>query len=428
MLKRPPSSALSRRGLLAASSALLPTAMLWMPGVGRAVEPSARRFLFVFAQGGWDQTCLFAPLFGAPNIDMEVDAVEANAHGIPYVQHEGRPSVTTFMERYGDRTCFINGFEVRSVAHDACVRLAMTGTSLPSSDDWPSLIAASTGADLLLPLIHLSGPSFTYDRGSAVVRVGSSGQLPDLISGDVFLRADQALSLPPASQEALEDAFVTARVNRLAVAAGRGREKLLLDRSVGVQDRMDRIGGLADSLRFGSSNTLTEGMDLLVNAFANDLARCGMVRHVGWKGLGWDTHSNDFQQALNFEELFDAIVTTMETLDSLPGKVERTLAEEVTIVVMSEMGRYPQYNYRGGKDHWTYTSCLLVGAGVAGGQAIGAYDESCGGEKVDLLSGETTESGVSLLPDHIGATLLTLAGVDSEALLPGVEPVHAAIS
>jgi hypothetical protein len=47
---------------------------------------------------------------------------------------------------------------------------------------------------------------------------------------------------------------------------------------------------------------------------------------------------------------------------------------------------------------------------------------------VDLLSGETTESGVSLLPDHIGATLLTLAGVDSEELLPGVEPVHAAIA
>ena len=51
----------TRRELLALSSALL-----WAPGLPvRAAEgDSSRKFLFVFAEGGWDQTRLFAPLFG----------------------------------------------------------------------------------------------------------------------------------------------------------------------------------------------------------------------------------------------------------------------------------------------------------------------------------------------------------------------------
>jgi uncharacterized protein (DUF1501 family) len=79
---------------------------------------------------------------------------------------------------------------------------------------------------------------------------------------------------------------------------------------------------------------------------------------------------------------------------------------------MSEMGRTPQRSASGGKDHWTYTSTLLIGSGIAGGRTVGAWSELLTGEKVDLASGDVSDTGVSLLPGHIGATLLALADID----------------
>ena len=95
--------------------------------------------------------------------------------------------------------------------------------------------------------------------------------------------------------------------------------------------------------------------------------------------------------------------------------------------VMSEMGRFPQENARGGKEHWTYTSALLMGSGVRGGQTIGGYDEYCFGKKVELGSGEVSNQGVSLLPGHFGATLLQLADIDYGDFVVGAQPIWAAI-
>jgi hypothetical protein len=81
-----------------------------------------------------------------------------------------------------------------------------------------------------------------------------------------------------------------------------------------------------------------------------------------------------------------------------------------------------------GKDHWTYTSAMLIGSGVAGGQAIGDYDEYLLGEAVDLRDGGVSDSGVDLLPGHIGATLLALGDVDPGEYIEGAEVIEAALA
>ena len=88
------------------------------------------------------------------------------------------------------------------------------------------------------------------------------------------------------------------------------------------------------------------------------------------------------------------------------------LADQVTIVVLSEMGRHPRYNVWGGKDHWTFTSAMLIGAGVRGGQVVGAMDDDFRGLPIELDTGEVREDGTRLLPEHLGATLMALADVD----------------
>ena len=77
----------SRRSFLASSLASLGVGLtlgrsMW-PGVARAgVGASKRKFIFVFAQGGWDPTRVFAPEFSNPNVDLEAAAERAVAGGM----------------------------------------------------------------------------------------------------------------------------------------------------------------------------------------------------------------------------------------------------------------------------------------------------------------------------------------------------------
>jgi hypothetical protein len=85
----------------------------------------------------------------------------------------------------------------------------------------------------------------------------------------------------------------------------------------------------------------------------------------------WDTHERNFpilkeNHLPNFDQTYSAL---MEDLD------QRGLLDETLVVTMGEMGRTPQINGNGGRDHWTFCySVLLAGAGVRGGSIYGASD------------------------------------------------------
>ncbi|MGV3660457.1 MAG: DUF1501 domain-containing protein [Prosthecobacter sp.] len=93
---------------------------------------------------------------------------------------------------------------------------------------------------------------------------------------------------------------------------------------------------------------------------------------------GWDTHGDNFnclrQHLLpKFDRGFSAF---LEDLSS------RGLLDETLVLVTSEMGRMPKVGARrsggpggAGRDHWTACmSVLMAGAGIRGGQAVGATD------------------------------------------------------
>ena len=120
----------------------LGTAALGLPrlSLGQSVE-SDHKFLFVFAPGGWDPLCVFAPKFGATYIDMEPDASAYTVAGHQLVDHSGRPEVRQYFERYGDQTAIINGLSTRSVSHEVCTVVATTGSTRGNTPDWSSLVA-----------------------------------------------------------------------------------------------------------------------------------------------------------------------------------------------------------------------------------------------------------------------------------------------
>ncbi len=417
---------LTRRSVLA-----MTTAGLVLPGRVCAAPASERRFLFVFVRGGWDTSRVFTPLFDNPYASQEDGAVLASAGNIPFVDHPDRPSVRTFFERWHEDLAVLNGFEVRSVTHERCRKILMTG-SADGQDDWPTLLAAHGSTELVLPHIVVSGPAYSNRHSAKIVRVGSAGQLPELLDGTALERSTQAVAPPSGDLGALQDAFLREQLETLGSAAGRGRESALIQGYVGALDQLAATAEYTDALDLvpsygGCSRDLTNDAKAVLDTFELGLSRCGMIQHNGWCDSSWDTHDANDAQTLHFEELFGYLSAILEDLETRTGPDGDALARSTTVVVISEMGRHPQLNSYGGKDHWTFTSAMLLGAGIRGGQVVGSLDDNGTGVPIDLTSGEPSGSGTVPLASHLGATLLALGDVDPAEHLDE-SPIQALLS
>ncbi len=377
-----------------------------------------RRFLFIFCQGGWDPAWAFAPLFDSGRVDMPSEAAAAEVEGIPFVDVAAAPSVRGFFEQFGDQTCVINGLEIQAVAHSACERIAMTNSATEGGDDWAAILAGNAHTAPLIPHLHVSGPAFGNRFASSIVRGGTSGQLASLLDGEALARSDLPAGGLSESALRLADARSLARAQRWASTAPAGRGAQLGEAAVAAEGALGELTDLSDMLVQGGSTALVDRLALPLAALSAGVSRTAMVSYKAWDNVfnGWDTHQDVSLQANHYEELFAALTTVLPALGS-----------NTTVVVLSEMGRFPRINTTGGKDHWTYTSAMLIGAGVAGGQAIGAYDSELLGLPVDLASGALHSGGTSLLAGHLGATLLALGDVDPAEYVRGASPILAAI-
>ncbi len=412
---------LSRRNLLA-----LGTAGLLYPRRARASAASDRKFLFVFCPGGWDPTAVFAPVFNAGIDHFNGDDIETFGE-LALVGNSGRPAVSSFFGRWASHTCLINGLQVPSVAHDVATRWTLTGASVDGLEDWSSIIAGSSVVERVLPNVHVSGPIFPGRFGDASVRVGLNGQFASLLDGTVLQASAAEVPAVSAAREVHEEAWIRARVARWGEKAAAGMpqriaaaEQLALERAASLVDVSDSFA-VEDGTLYGTAS-------VIVRALALGTSRTGVVALGTGNNGDWDTHSgNDLQQAL-FEDLFGGLDLLMADLDALPGETTATLLEETTVVVLSEMGRTPLRNAAGGKDHWTWTSAMFMGSGVAGGRSVGGWTDTLIGQNVDLATGAVSGSGQRLVPSHLGATLLALADIDPEEFIdPAVGTVIEAV-
>jgi len=419
---------MQRRQFLFGASALLTA--FGLPTAGLAKSPTdGRKFLFVFNPGGWDPTRVFAPEFDNPNVDLEAAAQRATAGGLAYVDHPARPSVRNFFSAFHAQTLLFNGVMVRSIAHEICTMIMMTGSSSGLSPDWPTLIGDAARGDTTLPNLVLGGPSFPGDRGVAVARTGANGQLESLLSGRAFDGSEQPVDGPSRPAESIVDRYLQRRAEaRVLGARAAGEEALVRE----FQDSMDKLGGLKDlryTMDFQSGGTLADQAEVAAQALSLGVSRSVCLSFAGDSQFGWDTHAdNDNIQSALFEDLFAGLVSLMATLQATPGTHGGTLADETTVVVLSEMGRTPQLNELIGKDHWPYTSVMVISPDVTGGRVVGGFDESYYGKLVDPGSGDTTDKGQVLSAEAVGATLLTLAGVDPEEHISGVSPILGVLS
>ncbi len=96
------------------------------------------------------------------------------------------------------------------------------------------------------------------------------------------------------------------------------------------------------------------------------------VRFVTVNYGGWDHHKKIFEgldkKVPEFDQGFSTLIRDMH---------DRGTLKETLVVAMGEFGRTPKVNKDAGRDHWGRAgSMIFAGAGVRGGQIIGATDKN----------------------------------------------------
>jgi len=406
----------SRRRLLQALAAATTVAPLGRRARAGGVRGADMKFIFVYNLGGWDPTRVLAPAFGNPNVDMESDAEPMTVGDLSFVDHPDRPNVRAFFETWQDRLSIVNGVRGRSLAHDVCRQVSMTGTTSGTQPDWPSLLAQARANDCLLPDLVLSGPSYPAELSPYVARAGYQGQLQALSTGSILGSTDLPVSDASLADPDLIDAEVARRARAAAARARAGREADLTRTMSEAIDRATTLKAMRDELDFSTGLTVTDAMNLAVDALSMGLSRVVTLDFPNnvfpYSIHTWDSHvSNDANQSPLWDGLFENLSQLMDTLRATSGLVGASLLDETVVVVLSEMGRTPRLNTSGGKDHWPHNSAMLLIPDVAG-RVIGGYDDDFLGMGVDLETGAVDEGADPIVDASLGATLLALGDID----------------
>lgn len=118
---------------------------------------------------------------------------------------------------------------------------------------------------------------------------------------------------------------------------------------------------------------------------------------------GWDDHRSLF---VNYKkdkaERVDIGVSAL-----LQDLADRGTLDNTMVVLLGEFGRTPKINKDAGRDHWSFAmSVLMAGAGIPGGQIVGATD----------VKGYYANENI-YAPEDFASTLYTKMGVDPNAVL-----------
>jgi hypothetical protein len=111
---------------------------------------------------------------------------------------------------------------------------------------------------------------------------------------------------------------------------------------------------------------------------------------------GYDAHVNVEKSSREifpvFDQAFSALIEDLE---------DRGLLDSTLVLAIGEFGRTPHINHSGGRDHWPGVfSIAVAGAGIEGGQIIGASDAQGGAPKDRPISIE-----------DLGATIYKKLGI-----------------
>jgi hypothetical protein len=381
--------------------------------------------ILVFLTGGAPQHEMFDPKPDAPaEVRGEFNPIETCVPGIRVGEH-----IPGFAKRM-DRLAIVRTLCHKNDGHLPATHWVLTGRAMPglpenvgadkirSRTDWPSYAAA---LDYFYP---------RSDGAPNGVNLPTYLQEPPLLWPGQYAGCMGPKHDPwQITDDPNKPGF---RVQNLSLPSGFTVDRLQTRRSLlecvnGQQDRLARLAetrSLADKQR-DAFTLLTSG------AFAEafriekeaDAVRDRYGRHTFGQSLLLARRLVEagvpiVQANMGIVQTWDLHAATgvslkkrlLPPLDQGVGALlddlqERGLLDETLVIVVGEFGRTPTLNKDAGRDHWSGVfSAAFAGAGIRGGQVIGASDAQGG---APATQGYT--------PDDLGATVYHLLGINPEA-------------
>lgn len=369
-------------------------------------EPYEGRFwIFVNAGGGWDPTSLCDPKGATSEDDPDPmnhylrDQI-GQAGNISYAPAPGNQE---FFDKYYQRLTIINGLDTATNGHDSGSRHIWSGRL---AEGYPSLAALLAGSLApTKPLAFISNGGYDLTQGLvAPTRTGSTGALgriaypnrPDPGDGERSYHLDSTMErIQLAQQERL-----AAKRERMGLPNRRASMNQLFLATQG-KNEIRRLTEFLPDLD-GSNNPLLRQAQLAIAAY-----RAGVSVSANLNIGGFDTHGDHDNRS------FPRMQMLLQGVDFIMEEAARQgVGDKVMVAVGSDFGRTPGYNGDNGKDHWSITSMMFIGAGIPGNRVIGSTDDGHVPIPVNPTTLASDPNGIRIEPKHVHGALRRLAGVD----------------
>lgn len=369
-----------------------------------------RRLLTIYNKGGWDTAMLFDPHLDSNFIEVPQNTTEERFGNIRIASSPEREPVSEFFQQHSDKIAIVNGVTVGSISHDKCEQMFFTGSRKTDAPDYASIIASQQSTESPLPYVILSGPRITGNLGSMVTNVDS-----------VFSEIIQSSNAPnQVPHEQIAD---------FLFSQSRDSDDRLIQEYHSSLERRLELNNWLDLFNISGDMTADEQFALTARLFAEDITQSALIKIETLPFHYWDTHNgNDPIQSGCYNYLFERLSHLLEILSSTSDSSGASLLETTTVLVISEMGRMPIYNILQGKDHWPYTSMMLLGAGIQGGEVFGRTDDTLVSTEISMETGEASGNGTILTAENMIAGLLESFGIDPVEALGDVDPFRACFS
>ena len=323
--------------------------------------------ILLWMQGGPSQFETFDPKPGHAN-GGETKAIATSVPGIQF--SENLPKLAAV----ADRMAVVRSMTTREGEHQRATYLMHTAYLPMASVKYPamgSVVAKETPRpDCELPSFVRIGQGLVTAGGGFLGTqydpfvVGAAGRLPENTRPTTDTgRFDRRLNLLSRLQAAHAPGSSSGEHEKLYASASR----MIKSTQMEAFD-LDREG---ESVRSAYGSGPYSSACLL----ARRLVESGVTFVEAVLG-NWDTHFDNFTRSRSLCEQLDQPFAALVNDLAQRGMLDKTL-----VVWMGEFGRTPRVNPRAGRDHFPRAfSAVMAGAGVRGGQVIGATEE--GGDAI----------------------------------------------
>ena len=366
-------------------------------GVGMPPRPQAGgnangpMVVNVVASGGWDPTLVCDPKGNALNQAFgEGDILTAG--NINYAPIAG---AAEFWDAHYQKTLVLNGVDMKTNSHAAGQRFMASGRL---GEGYPSIAAVASGfAAPELPMSYLSFGG--YDRTAGLVaptRNLDSNRLAELAHPDRTNGAN--VNSETYHSDVVQTAIRHARQKRSEAELSKQRlprYDASMDSMLTARMGADQLQLLEEVLPTPNANGDFRRIELLVAAYKAGICVAGNLSRGGF-----DTHDDhDARHIPRLTEVYGM-------LNFLWAEAERQgVADSLIVVVGSDFGRTPNYNADNGKDHWSISSMMVMGAGVEGNRVLGSTDEGHNSIALDpdtlAVAADDAEVTTKISPDHV---------------------------